>query len=236
MEHSSARVLYEESLAISRELGDRMGIGSELRNLGSVAMAQGDIASARALFEESLAISRELGNRVGISHSLAYLGSVAIKKGDYPDARALLEESLAISRELGNRLGIAHALHNLGEVAFERGDYPGARKLFKEGLVIWRELGLRAGIGDSLEALAAVVGALGGPLRAARIWGAAERLREEIGAPQSPDEQARHDQCVAAARVSHGDEAAFDQAWREGRALTLEQAIAFALDTTAERP
>jgi tetratricopeptide (TPR) repeat protein len=194
---------------------------------------QGDIASARALFEESLAISQEVGNRMGISHSLADLGTVAFEKGDYPAAGALYQKSLAISRELGNRLGIAHTLDNLGEVAFEQGDYPAARKLFKEGLVIWRELGNRAGIADSLEALAAVVAGLGGSLRAARIWGVAERLREEIGSPLL--ERPRYDRRVAAARAALGDDAAFERAWKEGRALTLEQAIELAFEKTVER-
>jgi tetratricopeptide (TPR) repeat protein len=210
-----------------------MGIGSGLHNLGNVAMAQGDIASARPLFEESLAISRELGNRMGISLSLADLARVAFEKGDYPDAGALFEESLAISRELGNRLGIAHSLDNLGVVAVEQGDYAAARTLLKEGLVIWRELGNQAWIADSLEALAAVVAALGGALRAARIWGAVERMREEIGS--SLLERPRYDRRVAVARVDLGDDAAFDGARKEGRTLTLEQAIELALEKTVER-
>jgi predicted ATPase/DNA-binding winged helix-turn-helix (wHTH) protein len=233
MEHSFARALYEESLAISRELGDRMGIASELHNLGRVAMAQGDIASARALFEESLAISRELGNRMGISHSLAALGTMAFEKGDYPAAGALYEESLAISRNLGNRLGIAHTLDNLGEVAFEQRDYPAARKLYEQGLVIWRELGNRAGIANSLEGLAPVVAALGDSLRAARLWGAAERLREEIGSSLPPNERPQYDRCVVAARAVLKDDAAFDRAWQEGGALTLKQAMELALEKDA---
>jgi predicted ATPase/class 3 adenylate cyclase len=232
-EHSSARALYEESLAISRELGDRRSIASSLHALGNVAMAQGDIASARTLYEESQAISRELGDRMGISHSLHDFGTVAFEQGDYPAAGALYEESLAMSRELGNRLGIAHTLDDLGEVAFEQGDYPAARKLFKEGLVIWRELGNRAGIAYSLEALAAVAAALGDSQRAARIWGAAERLREEIGSPLL--ERPRYERRVAAARAALGANAVFDRAWQEGSALTLEQAIEFALKETGER-
>ena len=76
-------------------------------------------------------------------------------------------------------------------MACEQGDFASARALYEESLVIRRELGDRRGIAYSLEGLAAVVAALGSPLRAARIWGAAERLREEIGSPLSPDRAAR---------------------------------------------
>jgi len=230
---ASARALYEESLAISRELGDRRGIARALHNLGIVACGQGDFASGRALFEDSLAISREVGNRIGIAHSLYDLGKVAFEQGDYPAAGALYQESLTIRRELGERSGIAASLHDVGHVVFELGNYPAARKQFEEGLVIRRELGDRAGIAYSLEALAAVVAALGGSLRAARIWGAAERLREEIGSPLL--ERPRYDRRVAAARAAWGDDAAVERAWKEGRALTLEQAIELAFERTVER-
>jgi hypothetical protein len=71
---------------------------------------------------------------------------------------------------------------------------------------------------------------LGDSLRAARIWGAAERLREEIGSPLHSQDQRDHDGSVAAARAALGDDTAFDRAWQEGRTLTLEQAIGLALD------
>ena len=227
---ASARALHEESLAIVRELGDRNGIAGSLGNLGSLALDQGDFASARALYEECLAIGRELGNPFGIAKSLHCLGCVASEKGDFASARALYEESIAIGRELGHRSGIAYSLHNLGNVAYEQGDYLAARLQFEEGLAILRELGDREGSDQSLAGLAAVIAALGNSLRAARTWGAAERLRVEIGSPLPQSDRPRYDRRVAAARAALGDDAAFDHAWQEGRALTLEQAIDLALE------
>jgi predicted ATPase/class 3 adenylate cyclase/Tfp pilus assembly protein PilF len=233
---ASARALHEESLAISRELGDRRGIARSLHNLGTVACGQCDFASGQALFEESLAIMRELGDLRGLAHTLYDLGKVAFEQGDYLAARALYEKSLTIARELGDRWRIAASLHDAGHVAFELGDYPAARKLFEEGLAIRRELGDRPGIAYSLEALAAVVAAPGGSLRAAWIWGAAERLRAEVGSPLPLNGRPRYDRRVAAARAAVGYNAAFHHAWQEGRALTLEQAIELALDETIEQP
>ena len=94
----------------------------------------------------------------------------------------------------------------------------------------------RLGIANSLEGLAAVVAALGASLRAARIWGAAERLRAEIGSPLPPIYRPCYEREVAAARAVLGDDAAFDHAWQDGHASTIEQAIALALAESVERP
>ncbi len=233
---ASAQTLFEESLAIDRELGDQRGIAAMLSNLGSVAQNKGDHQAAGTLYKESLAIIRELGDRGGISIVLICLGLAACGEKDYPAARMRLEESLAIGRELGDRRSMAMSLTSLGYVADEQGDFASARALYQEGLVIQRELGDMGGVPTSLEGLAAVVAALDNALCAARIWGAAERLREEIGSPMAPNELPRYDRRVAAARAALGDDATFDRAWREGHALTLARAIELALEETVERP
>src|SRR5208282_3044244 len=85
-----ALALYEESLAISRELGDRRLTAYALNNLGNVVYDQGDLAAARARHEESLAIRRELGDRRGMATTLNNLGNVAYTQGDFLSARELL--------------------------------------------------------------------------------------------------------------------------------------------------
>ena len=92
-------------------------------------------------------------------------------------------------------------------------------------------LGLRGRIPYSLQELATVAAALGSPLRAARLWGAEERLREEIGLSRPAEKGPEIDPQVRAARAAAGDGAAFDRAWQEGRALPVEQAIEFALSS-----
>ncbi len=233
-DYPAAKVLFEESLAIVREMGFQRGIASSLNNLGLVALNQSDYPAAKALFEESLAIERELGNRFGVAVALSNLGYAALHEGDYPAARALLEEGLAINRELGNRSEIGLLLSNLGFVALNQSDYPAARALLEESLAIRRELGGRSGIPSSLEGLAAVVASQRDSLRAARIWGGAERLRTEIGTPLPSNERSGHERRVAAARSALEDGAAFDSAWQEGRGLTLEQTIDLALAKPVE--
>jgi hypothetical protein len=107
--------------------------------------------------------------------------------------------------------------------------------LYENSLVTQRELGDTGKIAESLEGIASVVAALGLSLRAARIWGAAEGLREEIGSPLRPYERPNYYRHVVAARTRE-DNAAFDRAWQEGRALPLEQAMELALKETVEEP
>lgn len=233
-DYQAARALQEESLAIRRQEGSQWAVAASLTNLGIIADDCGDYAAARALHEESLAVWREVHDWGRIAMSLTNLGVLAGKQGDYPVARAFLEESVQRYRELNDREGIAYALLNLGSVAEDEDDYPGARALHGESLAIAREVGNRRCIASALEGLANAISKTIGPTQAARTWGAAERLRENVGAPLAPSERTRYDQQVADARNKLGDDAQFALAWNDGRAMSLEQAIEYALKPSHE--
>ena len=234
-DYSAARKLYEESLAIFRECGDRGHIANALRSLGSLCNQQGDHPTARVLYDESLGICRDLGDRSGIAWATCGLGAAARHQGDLAGARNLYEESLAIFRDLGDREGIATALNQLGEIEMAQGDFRAARTRQEDSLARFKALGDRSGIAASLEALARIAVAAGEPERASRIWGAIERLREEIGTPRVPSERQEYERAVAAARAAVDDDEAFDTAWQEGRAMKTAQVVDYALlrDATA---
>jgi tetratricopeptide (TPR) repeat protein len=204
-------------------------IAWSIHQLGHLASNQGDYEMARGLYEESLAMFRELEQPSGIATSLAEQGNVALKQGDLEAAGSFYEESLAISRELGNKVSIAVALNNLGKIAREQGDPRTARALHGESLEIRRELGDKGGFPWSLEAFARLA-APGDPERAARLWGAAEALRDSLGLPLPPNERPEYDRHRTAAREVLGDEA-FARAWAAGREMALEEAIRYALET-----
>jgi predicted ATPase/Tfp pilus assembly protein PilF len=227
-DYTSARSLLEESLTISREVGDKSSIARSLNNLGIVADYQGDYAAAHALYEESLTIYRELGDKQGIANLLNNLGYLAYYQGDYAAAHALLEEGLTIFRELGDKWGIAESLGSLGLVAHAQGDYAAARALLEERLALYRELGEKLGIAYALEGFMRLA-AQGEVERVARLGGAAEALREAIGAPMLPHIRAGYEQDVAVAHAQV-DEVVWEAAWTEGRALTPDQAISYALE------
>src|SRR5262249_34525659 len=115
------------------------------------------------------------------------------------------------------------------------GDNGAARALFQESLTIHREAGGKPRIVTDLEGLAAVAVAQAQPERAARLFGAAEALREAMGAPLPPADRPEHARAVASARTALGDEA-FAAAWVEGRALSMEAAITYALEQVSLRP
>ena len=104
----------------------------------------------------------------------------------------------------------------------------------KESLILSRELGVKQGIAECLDGLAGVGVVLGVPERSARLLGAAEELREIISSPLPPADRAEVDGYVAAVRDAL-DEEAFEAAWAEGRAMTIEEAIEYALDLPADK-
>ncbi len=230
---AAAKRLYEDGLAIYKEVGDRSGVGYALRSLANVAFAQADYPTARALCEESLEIARELGDRHAIGSLLGAIGEAAGKQGDHAAARRLLEECLTMARESGETWVTGWTLGRLGEVACAEKDYSGARELFRESLTILRELHDPWGVASALEGLAPVELALAGPRPAARIWGGAERLREEVSAAMPPGDRQRYEVQVASARAALRDDAAFDVAWSEGRAMSMDQAVTYALELDA---
>jgi predicted ATPase/class 3 adenylate cyclase/DNA-binding CsgD family transcriptional regulator len=225
-EYVRAISLREESLALFRELGDIKDIDLCLSGLAwSLFISQGDPAKVRALLEESLALCREVGHKVGTVRALSNLGEVFLQQGDAVKARLLLEENVALSREIGFRYHTAYSLSLLGRVTASQGDYAAARAFYEESLAIGKEVGDNLYIAFYLEGLAEVVAVQGDPTWAARLWGAAEALRDAMGAPIPPVYRAEYDHSVAAARAQLG-ERAFAAAWAEGRTMTLEQALA----------
>ncbi len=147
-DYTVARTRIEQSVAASRELGNKRGIANELKSLE--AFIDLDAAAASALIEESLALSRKQGDRRGIATALNYLGQAARDQGDLAAERSHFEESLSISRELGDKLGISASLTLLGETAQNQGDLAAARSLYEESLAVSRELGNKQFIGHSL--------------------------------------------------------------------------------------
>ena len=226
--YAEGRAFQEEALALHQEIGDKRAIGQTFNNLGTLAQIQEDHVEARSLHEESLALRKELGDRHGIAMSLDNLANVASAEGDYVEARALQEESLLIRKEIGDRVGVATSLINLGHTALHRQTADIAGSLYGESLKIMQELGNKAGVVEALEAFASLLSRENHTLRSLRLRGAAERLREEIGAAQSPAAAQNSAREVAALRQKSGEEA-FAAAWSEGRQMAQEQAITEAL-------
>jgi predicted ATPase/DNA-binding winged helix-turn-helix (wHTH) protein/Tfp pilus assembly protein PilF len=142
-DYATAHTRFEESLAIWRALGDKLGIATALNNLGWMAWRQGEYTVARALSEEGLAIWRALGDKLGIATALNNLGWTAHHQGDYALARAFHQESLMLRRALGHTGGIAFALTNLAWVMDQQGDHGPATALLEEARALFKAVGMK---------------------------------------------------------------------------------------------
>ncbi|MGA8492004.1 MAG: protein kinase [Terriglobales bacterium] len=232
---SAARALSEESLTQWKELGDQKAIASSLSNLANIVKLQGDNARALSLYGECLAIFRGLGDRSGVAWSMNYQGDVARDQEDSAAARALYDQSLAIFRELRDRWGTAGTLADLGSLEREQGNYPAARSLYRESIRIFQELDHKRGIARLLECFACLAAVQLQAERSLRLAGAAAGLRQNIGAPLTPVEQAKLEASLQAARQALTDTMGVT-AWFEGWGLPVERAIEEALTPEAASP
>jgi predicted ATPase/class 3 adenylate cyclase len=217
---------YEEALAIARELGDRPAEAEGLYNMAYPPAYEGDMGSAIMTLKQSRAMFEELGIVRGVADCVWLFAIVARLEGDTATARTLVEESLRMHREAGDRFGATDALHVLGRIALAQGDLDTAGTSFLEALANDERVGNRTGMGIVLDNLAARASALGHHLRAVRLAGASESIKEAAGGHAPPPFIDLPDPRDAAREVL-GD-AAVEAAWEEGQAMTLERAVEYA--------
>jgi non-specific serine/threonine protein kinase len=232
-DYEKARRTHDRALALARDHTDQLVTAIALDRLGRLAELEGDFSRAEKLLDEALALHRARGDRISIAWTLAALCLVARRQGAYERAISLGEESLALYRGLRDTSGLAFALHNVGRVAHLQHDLTRARSAFEESVRLWRDIGSREQAVRSLEGLAAVITAEGRPDRAVHLLAATAALDEVLGRAHSPAEQDVYEQLLAAARTDLNEEE-FASAYNEGRAMSFEQAVAYALERTAE--
>jgi non-specific serine/threonine protein kinase len=221
-------VLSEQGLALARDHADQWGIVMALHHLGIAAMMQGAYKQAQIHLEEGLILARKTENWGIARYLLADLASLAVAKNDYERASAFYEEDLALARKVGDQWGSCYALGNLAYIKYKKGDFVQAEVLSQQSLSLTREFGDRRYISYLLGQLGVVALGQDKPERAMQLLTAAEVLANSVGIVFDPDEQADHESAVARIRAQL-DSDKFEALQAEGRALTLEQAITFAL-------
>lgn len=226
--YTQAEAMGAESLSLSEQIGDNWGTAWALVILGLVAREQREYVRATALIEDSLTRMRALGHQWGAAIALTDLGLIARDLDQMDRAARLLDEALALFQQVGDRTFSAHAQIHLGTIVSAQGDYTRAVDLYRSSLATRRELRERRGIASCLAALGCAAAGLEQFVRAAKIFGAAEALRESLGAGVPAFFRAHYDRQVAVAAERLG-EASLKAAWSEGRVMTLDQAIDFAL-------
>jgi predicted ATPase/class 3 adenylate cyclase len=231
LDGQAAREAYEDALAVFQELGDQVGIAEGMYNLAFVEPLRGNLQGAIEMLSASRVAFENLGERRRVADSLFGLGVMSRLQGDLATARASALEGLAIHRELGDVFGTAGNLYVLGRVAAETGDSDVGRRYFLETLDIMEAFGERTGIALTLDNLAHLANAQGKPLRAIRLAGAAEAIKEAVGGEAPPEIIHLPDPWERARQLT--SEGEIQAAWREGRAMTLDQAVAYAREDPA---
>ena len=231
-DHRSAEPLLDESAALFRELGDRRGVAYALGSAAVLAITQERYERGIVYSEEATDLFLKVRDKWGAAPMLGCSAVGWLNRGEHGRANSLAERGLALCRETGDKHGTSIALSTLAGVAQAERDYERARDLFEEGLTVSAELGNQADVVHCLAGLASIAAAEGTIVRAACLWGAAEALFEKIEAVYAyvPDRSLHRSQVTARSLI---EEAAWEAAWAEGRTMSPEQAIAYALDHSA---
>ena len=233
---AKARHLLERSVIESLAAGDRRRQAISLNVLGGVLVEQGDYDAARARHAESAAVYRELGDKTGMASARSREGLATLIRGDVEAAHALCQEGLQLARQAGNRATIAWSCLDLALVLLHQKDYAHATAMFAESLSLlehsgdaWNRLPF------AMQGLASVAAATGQPERALRLFGAAAAARDGVdrvvSGPGMGLYRVLHERWLTHASSALGEAAA--AALAAGRAMSIDQAIAYALDETS---
>jgi hypothetical protein len=247
-DQARARRLLKQSLPLYRQAGDRLGMGLTAAALGHLLAAQHDAALAIDLLEQTLVQLREMAgeeltepervqHQLDLALASNFLGQIKLDQEDHHRAAELFTDGLTAARSAADRFTILVSLYDLALSRQARGDLSSAANLLRQGLSLAAEAGDEPGLAYYLEALAAVVARQGDPERAAGLLAAASALLEANGSgwlhayvPRAP-----HDDSVLADLRARTTDAAFEQVWAHGRALTSTSAVRYALEETTSR-
>jgi predicted ATPase/class 3 adenylate cyclase len=217
----------DEALALHRSLGDPRGTAQSLQQLGYALAEEGDWARARQLLEESVRLFRDLGDEHWALWTTRTLAWTYAESGDPEQARALHEDNLRRARALGSKSLEAALLSSLAWLAVREGRVQDALPLLKESLRIRRDLRDRIEITIGLCSVASAITVVGRVRTAVRLISSFDALREEIGGGE-PWVARMNEETLATIRAQL-DEAAFADAWEQGRSLTMDEAVSLAL-------
>jgi predicted ATPase/class 3 adenylate cyclase len=220
-----------EALQCARESDDTFALGLSLGVTSEYLMITGkDPEMAQEYASQSIKILKEHGQQWAYAIILLVMGMVAKYKGDLKFSRESLGNILPLFREMGDIQRVNMIQSELGHMERYEGNFDKAEQVYRETILVWQKIGHRAAVANQLESLAFIASAHAQGERAVRLLGAAEALREKINIQMSQFERIEYDKQITELRNSM-DEKAFSNLWSEGRLMTMEQAVQFALDS-----
>ena len=223
----AAQHLFAKALDISRDSGDKLQVAWALTFKAYTMMQEPE--AAMPIAEEGLALFRELKHQPGVAQALNIIGEIARLSGDAGRARHVYEECLAVCRQTGEARRICYMCNNLAYIAQHEGNRARAMELARQALELARDRKDKSDMASSLAILAGSIGMTGQPQRSARLLGTVGAALERMGAFHQPGDKPEMDRIIAEVQAQL-DGATFQAALTEGRQMTLEQAVADALD------
>jgi len=213
---------------LCRELGDLAGVASILTTLARLTYSQGDFSSPTPWLEEVLSLSRQLGDQVREEEALITYGTLAYWQGDYQRAIAFYEEGILLGEKIGYHYQNLWAQIYKAYAVLRQEDIHKAQQLFANGIYDMQKANLLIGLVFAMEGLASLHVNQGQAERGVQLFAWADTMREKMADPRPPVEQASIERDVAIIR-SKIDDAEFTRLLGDGQAMTVEQAIDFAL-------
>ncbi|MEZ4712654.1 MAG: BTAD domain-containing putative transcriptional regulator [Caldilineaceae bacterium] len=239
-DYASALSQLEMCIKLAEDSGEVGPMAAAISVLGRMAFQQSRFQAASVYFEQSLFVFQEHRQYQGIAIVRELQGELAYVQCDYETAQMACEMSLEMSRTSGNSLGVAKRLLLLGQITLHLNVMGQASDYFKESIGLFLKLNQYRGLAHCLVGLAGVTVATNQPVKAARLYGAAEALleraenRSEVGfgdefAPVKAMARAAYERNVATLRQALGHDA-FSAAWNNGRNLSLEEVLTYVME------
>jgi predicted ATPase len=226
-EFAAGHARAEESVTLQREMGDNRWLLISLPILAGIEDQLGNRARAVALRKESRMYVSQIDHPMFIPTFLG-LGFEARSRGAFDEARAYFSEGLRLAKKVKTKFFATGLESELAHLDRESGDFQGARDAYRKLIGTWKDLGQYAAVAHLLECFAFMAVNEKEFERAARLFGAAEAIRENIHINMREDECPEYEHNVAALHREL-EEAALDAAWAEGSAMDLEKAVHFAV-------
>lgn len=229
-DHQQRFAYWREAIALFRGAGDFRLTAEYSTILGFYEILDGYFESAQNRLDEAASLKNQKFNKINAGNFyLTAYGQLALIRGDYEQARILFQQVISNAEELGNKMDALWGTTRMGYLAFYAGNPSEARRIFARTTQQFFKDQSIIGVIFALEGMARVLATSNKPRQSARLIGWADATRETIYDTRPLLEQADVDRDIKVI-TEQIDEAAFSQAYEEGKKMMLEEAVGLALE------
>ncbi len=218
----------KEGFAIFSDVDDMWGMSMAIMNMGRIALMRGDMSESQKFFDMLKARLKDVPISFMSGLNFLGMGHEERDRGRLENAKVKFEEGRKIFRLLRHKGFETVMMAELGHIARIKGEIAESKQIYQQTIRRFQELGNRGAITHQLECFGFIALAEEEPQNTAKLFGAAEALREKIDSPMTDMERIEYEQSASQLRSMLPD-ADFNTLWAEGKSMTMEQAIQLAL-------